>query len=247
MVRLGVWSWLMGIAHVGGRVLCPHIQDGDVAFLVDTSRKGWRQRLLNPDRTHCRGSKRRKVLAAGAPRTGADGALADFLGTFLDHARVDDAAFFGGVVAADGGERGASFYDGPGGAAAFGARARSVLGVAESFSGAVLSLFAHEVLDAYPEALVLATATNGTRWIDAATAADARAGDGKTRAALFGSKDASPYLAAKRYAEFYGALLRRVPCCQLLVLDLAGGAAAAELDRAASYLRRRGIKGKGGA
>jgi hypothetical protein len=208
----------------GSPTLCPHLRDADLGLVVDTSRGGWRERLLNGNRTHCRGARDRKVLAAGAARTGAD-RVAAFLATFLHHAAIDDTVFYDKVIKTERQDRTASFYDGGAGRAAFAARAAPLLDGPKALSGAFLSrvppgsrasraglpslpsldaprrrLFAHEILALYPDAVVVATAANITAWLGRGGAAGAA---GKTAAAVGGAaKDrGSGYLAAKRYAR----------------------------------------------
>lgn len=224
------------------RTLCSQVRDGDVAFAVDVSAPRWRARALNANRTYCgaggavRGA--RKLFSVGMPATGADGAVARFLAARKLRVRAEgDGAFLSRAVDVKRRDRDATFFDGAAGADAFGARARRQLGAFDAAAGLALSQFAHELLSVWPDGLVVASARNVTAWLAAARDFPWPGAEDRAAALLFGAAGFDAYLAAKRYVDFYAALLRRVPCCQLLVVDVGDAAWEARLG---AFLKRRG-------
>ena len=223
------------------RTLCPQVRDGDVAFAVDVSAPRWRARALNANRTYCgaggavRGA--RKLFSVGMPATGADGAVARFLAARKLRVRAADESFLSRAVDVKRRDRDATFFDGAAGADAFAARARRQLGAFDAAAGLALSQFAHELLSVWPDGLVVASARNVTAWLAAARDFPGPGAEDRAAALLFGAAGFDAYLAAKRYVDFYAALLRRVPCCQLLVVDVGDAAWEARLG---AFLKRRG-------
>ena len=229
---------------------CSHIRDEDVAFALGPQfRAGWRRRFLNGNRTTCGGAGlslgvARKVFSVGMAHTDVRGAVvAELEARGLRVGNVDGTRFYGEVVRRRNGERASTFFDGDHGAAAFRARAGEFLDDLDAAHGLFLGQFAHELLTAYPTSLVVAAKRNTTTWLAAEVDRPRPDPDDRDRTWPFvhGAKAFDAYLSTKRYVEYYAALLRRVPCCQLLLVD-PDDANDAWDDRLRSFLKRAKVK-----
>ena len=212
------------------------IRDEDVQFVVDTSQEDWRQHALNGNRSACKRPRDtrqdvRKVLAVGMPGTDAESMIPAYLEQEhqLRHKAIDDKRFFKSVIASKNRDRDPSFYDGAAGERAFIDRAKELLDPYDSFSGIFLSQFTHELLTMYPDALVIAAVRNTTDWLKAMTGRGPPEYDDKVGPVVYGAETFDNYISTKRYVEFYSALVRRVPCCQLLLVDVTRGDAEERL------------------
>ena len=214
---------------------------------VDWSPEAWaltKWRLLNfEDTGHCASaesqrpssSKRRKVFGLGLSKTGTTSLgealhllgyrnidmAADFWDVVVDAGVASDAGLpppaSGFFLDADGNRTGANFTRG----------VRAFFRAKDSATDLPTALFADELRAAFPSArFVLTTRELRAWWRSARVQFRANTKSPnllRNRMAAYGVSRAHAHMFSKRYVEHYKHVLRSVPCCQLLVMDITAG------------------------
>ena len=232
---------------------CPHIRREDLLFLepflsdLDWSPEAWpltKWRLLNfEDTGHCgsddpppaagqrpTGRKSRKVFGLGLSKT-ATTSLSEAL-RLLRYRNVDMAADFWNVldsdVATQFDARPTGFYLARNASGANVTRlVREFFAQRDSATDLPTALFYDELRAAYPSARFVLTTRDVPSWWSSARVQMKRNPKSDTLARnRFGGYSVSRahvHMFAKRFVEHYKLVLRSVPCCQLLVMNILAG------------------------
>ena len=232
---------------------CAHVAFEDVAFAaeflrsegVDATPGGWpsaRRRVLNYDARACpdpaapyvatgfRARDRpRKVFGVGLSKTGTTSLHNALLSVGFSNSDMADE-FWPAVVDAASEADVLEFWAGGEAArrgSAVAARTKRLFARHTGGTDLPTAAFVDELLAAHPDALFVLTTRRLDDWGRSAFQQFSRPIRGTTigrnRASAFGAVAFDGHLYRKRYLEHYAKVLRLIPCCQLLVMDVMRG------------------------
>lgn len=246
---VSLWQHVLrGYEADEGHGTCGHIRFEDIAFLadflkaegVDATPEGWakeRLRIMNLDDSRCvsapetsAASERRKTFGLGLSKTGTTSLNNALLDAGFDNADMADS-FWPKVVDASSKEDAAAFLEARGaaarGATAVARKTRALFAGKKGSTDLPVAAFADELLAAYPDALFILTTRDPADWARSAYQQFTRPPRGdvinRNREVAFGADIYVAHLYRKRFLEHYARMLRLVPCCQLLVMDVVAG------------------------
>mmetsp|Transcript_46621 Transcript_46621/g.130003 ORF Transcript_46621/g.130003 Transcript_46621/m.130003 type:complete len:373 (+) Transcript_46621:237-1355(+) len=224
----------------GGRNggVCPHIRPDDLAFIspfygahewFDNDWEKTKAMILNPDITHCpdgsANRSQRKVFGLGLSKTGTTSLHAAL--NILGYRDMEGQPGFWDLLDAD---DSLVFHD-PDMRQTPGLVSRLQAFFKDKNSRAAtdfpLSIFFDELLQAFPTALFVMTTRELKSWYGSAKkqmSQDAHAPYNiRNRFAAYHTGKADHHMFPKAFVQHYKNVLRNVPCCQLLPMDIVGG------------------------